>query len=273
MILTETLLPQLYRLAMRGTGRHGARSLGRLNAAVFPHGQRIRLAGGEGFFVPPDPHFFGYVIGHEDHVAEVIAHEVRPGDVCFDVGANIGYFAVQMAAKAGPAGRVVAYEVEHTNIAHLRRNAQLAAAHGLTIDVVHAAVSNAAGTLMLRRGAASTLHTVVRGEDASADALTSVSIDDEVDRLGLTGPVGLIKVDVEGHEPFVLEGMRRTVEDGRIRAMIVEVSSGRVAEEVDAQLRAFGRRVARVTAWVDGAWRERSLTALTHHTDVLVAFR
>jgi hypothetical protein len=35
---------------------------------------------------------------------------IKPGDVCFDVGANIGVWVIQLCHLSGPAGRVVAFE-------------------------------------------------------------------------------------------------------------------------------------------------------------------
>lgn len=43
-------------------------------------------------------------------VSEALFRLVRPGSVCLDVGANIGYMSSLMAFQAGSAGRVLAFE-------------------------------------------------------------------------------------------------------------------------------------------------------------------
>src|SRR5262249_42148105 len=41
---------------------------------------------------------------------QVYAEVVRDGDVCFDIGANVGWIALFLAGTAGAAGKVVAFE-------------------------------------------------------------------------------------------------------------------------------------------------------------------
>jgi FkbM family methyltransferase len=41
---------------------------------------------------------------------QVYAKVVREGDVCFDIGANVGWIALFLARTAGPAGKVIAFE-------------------------------------------------------------------------------------------------------------------------------------------------------------------
>ena len=82
-----------------------AATLSHLNARLFPRGHLIRLDTGCDMFIPPDPHFFGYVVGHEAHITRLIEEVVGEGDTCVDVGANIGYFSLMMAARCGRSAR------------------------------------------------------------------------------------------------------------------------------------------------------------------------
>ncbi len=41
---------------------------------------------------------------------QVYAEVIREGDVCFDIGANVGWTALFLARTAGPAGNVIAFE-------------------------------------------------------------------------------------------------------------------------------------------------------------------
>ena len=267
----QTLLPRLYRTALAASGQRGSHTLGRLNARLFRGGQVVRLPGGAPFYLPPDPHFFGYLVGHEPHVADAIARILRPGHTAVDVGANIGYFTVQMARLVGAQGRVVAYEIDERNVRELRRNGALAAGDGCRPEIVEAAVSDSAGTLAIAPGAHSTLHRVTRRE-ADGRTVRAVTLDDELERLGIAR-VDLAKIDVEGHEPSVLTGMERVVGEGRIGAMIAEVMPGEDAAEIDARLLAWRTHVASVAVWLDGAWREMPVGAIPRRTDILVRFR
>ena len=50
---------------------------------------------------------------------------LRAGDVCLDVGANIGYYSVLAATKVGEDGAVFAFEPESNNVALLSANLAL----------------------------------------------------------------------------------------------------------------------------------------------------
>jgi protein-L-isoaspartate O-methyltransferase len=53
----------------------------------------------------------GYYLGtYEPDMQESIARLIKPGMTVFDVGANIGFFAIAVAKLVGPAGTVVAFE-------------------------------------------------------------------------------------------------------------------------------------------------------------------
>src|SRR5687767_2246787 len=43
----------------------------------------------------------------ERPLLDFVLPRLRPGDVCVDVGAHVGYWTVPLAAAVGPAGRVV----------------------------------------------------------------------------------------------------------------------------------------------------------------------
>ena len=60
---------------------------------------------------------------HEVQVQEALRRTVRAGDVVWDVGANIGSFALLAAGLVGPAGRVIAIEPEAGCAAAIRSSA------------------------------------------------------------------------------------------------------------------------------------------------------
>src|ERR1700678_2446027 len=58
-----------------------------------------------------DPHH-RHRLGHEydPSVAEFFRTRLRSGQICFDIGANVGVYVLQFAKWLGPSGRVVAFE-------------------------------------------------------------------------------------------------------------------------------------------------------------------
>ncbi len=269
---SQRLLPTVYRSALRITRMRGALTLGRLNARAFPQGQHFRLPTGGTFFLPPDPHFFGYLLGHERHIAQLISELVRTGDTCFDVGANIGYFTCQLADLCGAHGMVAGYEPDDANYRWLEKNVALAREAGGNVQTVQAAVSDRNGRRKVVQGAQSTLHTTVEAEGSDPEGIDAVSIDAEIARLSITGPVRLVKVDVEGHEPGVLRGMAGGVKSGQIRHAIIEVSPGSHADEVNAILRDWGQSVVSLRVWQNGRWAPLRSIEIEARSDALIDF-
>jgi FkbM family methyltransferase len=131
---------------------------------------------------------------------------VRPGMRCIDAGAQTGFFTCLMASLAGPGGSIEAFEPMPGNYELLSRNVAENGWH--TVRAHHAAVSNEPGTLEMSRLA----HMYVTGRVDGADVVTvpAVRVDDVVN-----GPVDVIKLDIEGHEPAALAGMQRLLEQAR----------------------------------------------------------
>lgn len=266
-------LPRIYRWLLTLTRRHGLFTLARWHHRWFKGGQIVRLPGGEWLFIPGDSHYFGFLTGlHEEHVRRVIDQYVNPGDVCVDVGANIGYFAMMMAGSAGQGGKVIAFEPVQDTYEVLSANATMASEAGRKLTPIHAAISSANGQLFICRNAHSTLHQVSttsgasREESESVPAMTLVSALASVD---CNEPITLLKIDVEGHELAVLEGALPLFQSGRVRRMIIEVTPG---EEAAAIARLLTGCRASYRCWLGGQWEGSLLESLPWRTDVLVEF-
>ena len=79
---------------------------------------------------------------------DVFRRDVRPGDVVFDVGANLGAYTLLFAQWVGPAGRVFAFEPAREPFEGLTK---LLDANGLSsrVTAMQAAVSGTEGTASL----------------------------------------------------------------------------------------------------------------------------
>ena len=54
--------------------------------------------------------FFGGGEGYEEQFSQRLLSEVRPGDIVWEVGANLGIYTRQFCERVGDEGRVVAFE-------------------------------------------------------------------------------------------------------------------------------------------------------------------
>src|SRR5438876_4185545 len=68
---------------------------------------------------------WAFVADHDHAVAAYFRERVKPGQVCFSVGANLGVYALQFAHWAGPEGKVYAFEPNLEAAAVLRRHIAL----------------------------------------------------------------------------------------------------------------------------------------------------
>jgi FkbM family methyltransferase len=200
-----------------------------------------------------------------------LSDTVRRGDVCFDIGANIGFFAALMAAKAGPEGRAYAYEPVPETFKLLEINAKLAQQKACSIVPKNAAVSGSHGVLTIHRGQYSTYHEVAAVEpgDRAEDQIPCVSLADEFEENRVAQQASLVKIDVEGHELQVLQGALPLLRARAIRRMVVEVTPGPGAQSIAAIVR---EARGSVRCWLDGDWKDAPIEQLPLRSDVLVEF-
>jgi FkbM family methyltransferase len=181
-------------------------------------GEIVRLAGAD-LRVPGTRRIRLSVVAGNLRMHRLLDRFVRPGATVVDVGANIGYNAIHAARLAGPRGRVFAVEPTPDNLDVLRRN--LAAAALANVVVAPVAAGRAAGMRKLFvRGARSAVNSLFA--DSCYAAVTDVF---EVPVVPLdelvAGTADVVKIDVEGAELDVLEGMPRLLNAGP-GALIVE---------------------------------------------------
>jgi FkbM family methyltransferase len=158
-----------------------------------------------------------------------IAEQVRPGDVFYDVGANIGVFSILAAHRAGTGGHVVAFEPHSATIATLLDNILL---NGLSerVDVLSSALHRTSGHLpFVYRSlvAGSGLSRVEDRNDAvpAVRELKAVASGDDLITSGLIDAADVIKIDVDGNEADVLAGIRGLLTGPpRPRSVQVEVN-------------------------------------------------
>ncbi len=165
----------------------------------------------------------GFTGWYEPQETRILARVLAPGAVFVDVGANWGYFTLVAGGRVGAAGRVVALEPEPRLCASLASNVAL---NGLAMVTVRRTAA-AAGTGQMAFAAFDadsdnwgTSHAVAGGGRGDFECAT-VALDDLLDGEG-AGRVDLVKIDVEGGELDVLDGMRAGLAAGRYRYALIE---------------------------------------------------
>jgi FkbM family methyltransferase len=144
-----------------------------------------------------------------------LRHLIAPGCLAVDAGANIGVVASEIARHAG---QVLAFEPNPMAFAVLRH------LRARNVAPVWAALGAAAGEAPLvvpvtRKGPSSNGGHLADARDEGAAALTYQVPVLALDSLDLPG-LGFLKIDVEGHEPEVLDGARETIRRHRPTIMV-----------------------------------------------------
>jgi FkbM family methyltransferase len=150
--------------------------------------------------------------GREALETEIVRREIGPGMTVVDLGANIGYYTLLAASIVGPAGKVYAIEPFPANFELLHRNIR-ANGYEAIVEASRSAVSDRVGTARLYLGGAANLHTLVR--DGSTRGEEPPFIDVETTTLDAflvdKRPIDFLRMDIEGGECQVFDGMTETL--------------------------------------------------------------
>jgi len=157
-------------------------------------------------------------------LAPVFEAVLRPGDTCYDIGANIGVYTLWAAGLVGPSGQVHAFEPVPPTMAVL---GEMVRRNGLDqVVLVASAIGATAGQTGLRsyQDASGRAHAVA--DPRRADHLARRETLDAY--TARHRPPDLVKIDVEGAEIDVLRGAAAVLED-RAPALLLEMPPSRLA--------------------------------------------
>lgn len=169
---------------------------------------------------------------------------LKPEDVYWDIGANVGLYAVY-AAKFRCC-KTLAFEPESQNYALLVENIVINGVSGNCLPA-SIAVSDGASVSRLRvryitKGGAFNMFEGALGEGGGAEPVSfqaaqgyekhegfeqllfGSSVDDLVVKHGLPAPTH-IKLDVDGLEPRIVAGAMETIRSGIVRSILVELNT------------------------------------------------
>ncbi len=166
------------------------------------------------------------LVNEEEFVRRLLA-ALRPGDVFYDVGANIGL--ISLLAAASTAVTVHAFEPEPRNARHLRANAALN--HLANLHVHELGLADREGTADLYVGGETGegTHSMLAVSAVNRRAVKiPVMTGDRFSQQSNPIP-DVVKIDVEGAEMDVLRGMDSLLRRQAIRDLFIEIHPDRLA--------------------------------------------
>lgn len=157
---------------------------------------------------------------------------INPGDVLYDVGANVGMYSILAAATRS--ARVFAFEPESQNYAILNTNILINALHErVTAYCLALADRFRLGELYLSYfDPGGSLHSFGEAVDYQgkpsrpkfSQGSIGMTLDQVTAEMGLATPTHL-KIDVDGLEHKIIAGARRVLAQATLRSVLVEVNT------------------------------------------------
>jgi len=154
------------------------------------------------------------------------------GDVLFDIGANVGTYTVWAAKTRG--ARVFAFEPESQNFAILNTNILinglqdsvsaycLAISDKLAFDHLFLSYFDPGGSL--HRFGEALDHENRPMQPGYRQGSVAISLDALVEQHGFPGPQH-VKIDVDGIEPLIVAGARRTLSAKTVKSVLIEINT------------------------------------------------
>ncbi len=172
---------------------------------------------------------------YDPAMLKFILGRLRDGGDFVDVGAHVGLVSLSVAARAGRQAKVHAFEPDPANADAFRRNLSMNPRLEPQVTLNEAAVGPAAGTVRLWRAPSASdraLGRVAAGEAPTGQEpveVPQVTLDDYLDQRKVEH-VAVMKMDIEGYEPAALEGAGRSLAEGRIGCVVLEMNGELLAE-------------------------------------------
>jgi FkbM family methyltransferase len=152
----------------------------------------------------------------EPGTIEWIRSELKPGQIFYDIGANIGVYTIVAASQVSPGGKVYAFEPHGPNFSRLSDNIALNHLQEVVVPCSFA-LHNEEGYLNFRYGSlnAGTSNSqlfmdsngrISIGDDQIVELKNAVRVDALL-ALGRVSPPHHVKIDIDGNELLILQGM------------------------------------------------------------------
>jgi len=156
---------------------------------------------------------------YESEVSDIITDELDRGSTYIDIGSNKGYHVLEAASIVGNEGIVYSFEPNPDNFSDLRENIEL---NGFgNVRIYEKAVYDKNGTSSFSFGAKSGYGSVSQEGDVKIETVT---LDNFLHENNIDfSSIDLIKIDVEGGEASVIDGMTEFLNISDNCTIIVEI--------------------------------------------------
>jgi len=165
-----------------------------------------------------------YPNGYEQSFDELMFRAIKPGDIVWDVGANVGYYTVKFAAAAGDEGFVQGFEPMPETFKILKKAISGYTNIGLTCCALGRSDSNLSMSNDSEVGSP-TNKILTSDSQSSGDDTVMIKVrsGDSLIRSEELKVPNFIKIDVEGYESDVIKGMADLLKESELRTLAIEI--------------------------------------------------
>lgn len=158
---------------------------------------------------------------YEPFETKLVLAALKKGDTFIDIGTHVGYYSLLAAKTVGKKGKVVSLEAAPANAELLKKNITRNKLSSI-ITVIQAAANNKVGTADFYFSNTSSGDHSLTKKTGTKQTVHTTTVDTLTRKLKLEPCV--IKMDVEGAENIVMEGMKQTLKRKSVRAVFLEVT-------------------------------------------------
>jgi FkbM family methyltransferase len=168
---------------------------------------------------------------HSYSVTSCFYNEIKPGMVVFDIGANIGYLTFLAAKICGDNGSVIAFEPGNQSFELMKKS--LALNEYKNVELVNKAVADQSkiGKFFISPYGSVVNKIIDEDDECSSTDIEFVSLDDFISMRKIRPD--FIKIDVQGAQYLVLDGMKNMLEKNYPLKMVIEFSARSTQEKMD----------------------------------------
>jgi FkbM family methyltransferase len=158
---------------------------------------------------------------YEARFSQQLLGAVGAGDAVWDVGANVGVYAAQFAERG--AANVVCFEPAPAAVVALQERFPNTPARQNRVRIVPIALADRRGTAMFSADGTSPDNQIGASDGTRPTVEVQVrSADEALAEFALPTP-NVVKIDVEGYELEVIQGMAGVLSSKALRSVFVEV--------------------------------------------------
>jgi len=169
---------------------------------------------------------------HEELETNYVIQFLKNDQIALDIGANIGYYTLLFAKLVGPKGFVIAFEPEKSNYETLRKNVYANQYYNVKLEKMGLGNKTEKTSLLLSKTNTGE-HRIVNSTsstNAQHQEIEIMKLDDYLESRKIKEKISFIKIDVEGFELHVINGMKKLLERNDDLKIIVEFTPFAIRE-------------------------------------------